>query len=170
MNTLASQLVNAVSAERLQQRLFAMVSIPSPTGNARAVAEYYAALLSEIGLPAQLRPLAGHRQSPGVVARWKGASTGPTLQYAGHMDTIHTPHAAPHMEGTHVYGRGTADMKSGLPAPAIDVELAFPGFVPSSGIEIGCVLTVGNRLEAEARGSAATARCSSTRRRRTTSC
>jgi len=116
MNAFAQKLLGAVSAERLQDRLFTMVKIPSLTANARAMAEHYAGLLNQIGVPAQLRPLAGLPNSPGVWGYWKGRGDGPTLQMAGHLDTIHTPHVAPYVQGGRVYGRGAADMKSGLTA------------------------------------------------------
>ena len=58
MPTLAEKLLKQVDAERLQERLFEMVCVPSLTGQAREAAEYYAGLLTEIGLPAELRALA----------------------------------------------------------------------------------------------------------------
>lgn len=133
MNALSEKLLKTVSYDRLRDRLFAMVSIPSLTGDAREMAEHYAALLTQIGVPAQLRPLAGLPNSPGVWGRWKGSGSGPTLQMAGHMDTIHPPHAAPHMEAGRIYGRGSADMKSGLAAITevlqvlIDAGVKLPG-------------------------------------------
>jgi len=123
MEDLARRLLERINASRLQDRLFTMVSIPSLTGDARAVAEYYAGLLSDIGLPAELRPLEGRPNSPGVVARRQGNGNAPSLQLAGHLDTIHTPHADPHIENGRIYGRGSNDMKSGLAAIAETAQI-----------------------------------------------
>lgn len=131
MNALAHDLLSHIQADRLQARLFEMVSIPSPTGNAKAMAEYYAGLLQNIGLSSELWPVKGWPNSPCVVARWPGREKRPTLQLAGHMDTIHTPHAAPHIEQGRVYGRGAADMKSGLAAIAEVVQVLV-----ESGIQL----------------------------------
>ena len=130
MNTLARELLTQVDAERLQRRLYDLVCVPSPTGQAHAAAVHYAGLLNEIGLPAELRPLEWHPESPAVVARRRGGS-GPSLQYAGHLDTIHTPHAPPSLEDDLVYGRGANDMKSGLIAMAEAAQILL-----ESGIEL----------------------------------
>jgi len=133
IHPLAERLFEAISLERVRKRLFDMVSVPSPTGKARPMAEHYAALLRQIGLPAELRPLKDWPDSPSVVARWPGTQPTPTLQLAGHMDTIHTQHAAPHVEGNRVYGRGASDMKGGLAAIAetlqvlVDHRVQLPG-------------------------------------------
>ncbi len=133
MNPLAERLLNAIDTERIRARLFEMVSIPSPTGHARAVAEHYAALMGQIGLTTQLRPLQGRPDSPTVVARWAGSQARPLFQMAGHLDTIHTPHAAPCIEGGRIYGRGAADMKSGLTAIAEVVHVIVESGAPLPG-------------------------------------
>ncbi len=128
-----NHLLNRVDLHRIEERLFKMVSIPSPTGNARAMAEYYADLLRQIGLSSDLCPLKGFPDSPSVVARSQGTGQAPTLQLAGHLDTIHTEHAAPTVRDGCVYGRGTVDMKSGLTAMAevtqilVESRLNLPG-------------------------------------------
>lgn len=133
MTQSVDRLLSEVDTNRIQERLFKMVSIPSPTGNAAAMAEYYADLLRRIGLAAEVQPLGGRPDSPNVVARWQGTRQSPVLQLAGHMDTIHAPHAAPTVESGRVYGRGAADMKTGLTAIAetiqiiVDSGLRLPG-------------------------------------------
>ncbi len=128
-----ARLLAGVDAGRLQERLLTMVQIPSLTGNARAMAEHYAALLQSVGVPAQLRPLAGLPNSPGVWGYWKGRGGGPTLQMAGHLDTIHTPHVAPYAQDGRVYGRGAADMKSGLTAIVEVIQVLSEGGVQLPG-------------------------------------
>jgi acetylornithine deacetylase/succinyl-diaminopimelate desuccinylase-like protein len=133
MKPAISELLHRVDSGRIEERLFNMVSIPSPTGNARVMAEYYADLLRHIGLQSELHPLDGFPDSPRVVARQLGSGRGPTLQLAGHLDTIHTEHAAPSIRDGCVYGRGTVDMKSGLAAMAevvqilVESRLTLPG-------------------------------------------
>ena len=133
MEELAHRLLDRIDASRLQDRLFMMVSIPSLTGDARAMAEYYAGLLNDIGLPAELWPLEGHSDSPGVVARRQGNGSAPSLQLAGHLDTIHTHHADPHIENGRIYGRGSNDMKSGLAAIAETVQILTESDLPLPG-------------------------------------
>jgi acetylornithine deacetylase/succinyl-diaminopimelate desuccinylase-like protein len=97
------------------------------------MAEYYADLLRRIGLHSELHPLEGFPDSPRVVARWLGSGSGQTLQLAGHLDTIHTEHAAPSIRDGCVYGRGAVDMKSGLASMAevvqilVESRLTLPG-------------------------------------------
>ena len=133
MNELAQKLLNRIEAGRLQDRLFAMISIPSLTGQAQAVAEHCAVLLEGIGLPAEIRPLAGHPTSPSVVARRRGSGDAPSLQYAAHLDTIHTPHAPPHLVGGRIFGRGSVDMKSGMVAMLEATQILIEGGVALPG-------------------------------------
>jgi acetylornithine deacetylase/succinyl-diaminopimelate desuccinylase-like protein len=116
MNNLETKLLAAIAPQRLKQLTLDLTAIPSPTGQARSVAEAYARHLSSISMDVDItyeRP-----QSPNVVARRRGAGSGPTLQLAGHLDTIPVPHAPPYFADGFIYGRGAADMKGGLAAMA----------------------------------------------------
>ena len=116
MNSLETKLLAAIDPQRLKQLTLDLTAIPSPTGQARAAAEAYARHLSSIGMDVDITYELP--QSPNVVARWRGTGGGPTLQLAGHLDTIPVPHAAPYFADGMIYGRGSADMKGGLAAMA----------------------------------------------------
>lgn len=115
MTDLERKLLAAIDPERIKTRTLDLAAIASPTGDSRAAAEAYGRTLQEIGLAVDVSyEIPG---SPNVVGRLAGGD-GPTLQFAGHLDTIPTPHAAPHFADGLIYGRGAADMKGGLAAMA----------------------------------------------------
>lgn len=113
-----AKLIGAVSADRLLELTLDLVRIASPTGDNAAVAECYADVLRGIGLEVQLERYEEYPGSPSVIARLRGASSGPTLQLDGHLDTIHTAHELPHFADGRIYGRGSTDMKASLAAVA----------------------------------------------------
>jgi acetylornithine deacetylase/succinyl-diaminopimelate desuccinylase-like protein len=100
-----------VSEKRLREDTFELVSIPSPPGEETAIAERYASFFEELDFDVQIdREFA---ESPSVIARHRGCD-GPVLQLEGHLDAVPTKHDPPKIEGGRIYGRGSADMKSGL--------------------------------------------------------
>jgi acetylornithine deacetylase/succinyl-diaminopimelate desuccinylase-like protein len=106
-----------VDPQRLLESAMALIEIPSPSGNEAAVAERYARLLRENGLP-EVQVDRAFPDSPTVIARLRGNGRGPTLQLEGHLDTVSQPHPAPMFRDGELYGRGAADMKAGLAAMA----------------------------------------------------
>jgi acetylornithine deacetylase/succinyl-diaminopimelate desuccinylase-like protein len=117
MNELFREVLALIDQERLQNTLYELVEISSPTGDTREFAEHYANRLQETGLTGvELVETAGWENSPSVTGWRRGDSSGPTLQFSGHQDHIHQPHVAPYIDGGRVYGRGSSDMKSGLAA------------------------------------------------------
>ena len=44
------------------------------------------------------------------------ADRGPTLQFDGHLDTVHLPFVPPCVENNTLYGSSSADMKGGIAA------------------------------------------------------
>lgn len=105
----------AVDRERLLDTAVRLISKPSPTGSARAAADALAAILAEDGFAVQ-RPDAGHPDAPAVVARLSSGRPGRTLQFNGHLDTVHLPFAAAKVNGDRLTGSGSADMKAGIAA------------------------------------------------------
>lgn len=121
MNDLEQRLIDAVDAERIKAHTLDLVSIPSPTGQSRRAAEAYARHLQALGL--RVETTYEYPDSPNVAARLKGSGGGPTLQLAGHLDTIPAPHDPPHFASGLLYGRGAADMKGSLAAMAEAVRV-----------------------------------------------
>ncbi|NLV74756.1 MAG: M20 family metallopeptidase [Chloroflexi bacterium] len=108
------KLLSSVSYERLRDLTLALVEIPSPTGEARAVTERYRQEIAALGYEAEL--VADFPASPSTITRVPGAGSGRSLTLDGHLDTIHTPHAPAYIDGDRVVGRGAGDMKSGIAA------------------------------------------------------
>ena len=105
----------AVNAKRLVDTAVRLISKPSPTGSAGAAADELAAILKEDGFNVE-RPEAGHPASPAVVVRYSSGRPGPTLQFNGHLDTVHLPFIPPQVSGDLLTGSGSADMKGGVAA------------------------------------------------------
>src|SRR5207247_719662 len=90
-------------------------SVPSWTGEGGAVADRLAQLLHDEGFTVE-RPAGGHPTAPAVVVRLRGGRPGPTLQFDGHLDTVHLPFVPPAVDGDNVRGSGACDMKGGVAA------------------------------------------------------
>lgn len=134
-----------------------LVKINSVNGNELEVANYLRRLFEQHGLTADVQPF-GEQRANLIVEVGAGK---PILGITGHMDTValgdegkwrHAPLSAT-IEGDRLYGRGAADMKSGLAAQVIAlIELVESGtltghvrFIATAGEEYG---TPGaNRLE-----------------------
>ena len=91
-----------------------LLRIPSPTGDSRRAAEFYAERLHEIGLPVSFDE--EFPDSPSVVAFVDGEHPGPTLELAGHLDVIPVPDGPPAIREGSLYGRGACDMKGSMAA------------------------------------------------------
>ncbi|OWK38256.1 M20 family metallopeptidase [Fimbriiglobus ruber] len=105
----------AVNTQRLLDTAVRLIARPSPTGSAGAAADELAAILTEDGFAVE-RPTAGHPAAPAVVARLSSGRPGRTLQFNGHLDTVHLPFVAPKVSGDVLTGSGSADMKGGIAA------------------------------------------------------
>jgi acetylornithine deacetylase/succinyl-diaminopimelate desuccinylase-like protein len=112
---LLQRLQSSLHRQRLVDTVVKLVEVPSPTGTAGAVADRLADLLTQDGFAVE-RPVAGHPASPAVVVRWHSGRPGPTLQFNGHLDTVHLPFVPPSVAGDLVTGSGASDMKSGVAA------------------------------------------------------
>ncbi len=112
---LRERLGRAVNRQRLLDTAVRLVSVPSRTGEAGAVSDSLADLLRAEGFAVE-RPAAGHPAAPAVVVRLASGEPGPTLQFNGHVDTVHLPFVPPAIEGTRLTGSGASDMKAGFAA------------------------------------------------------
>jgi acetylornithine deacetylase/succinyl-diaminopimelate desuccinylase-like protein len=62
------------------------------------------------------RPEADWPTAPAVVVRFDTGKSGRTLQFDGHLDTVHLPFVPPRVEDGILYGSGCSDMKGGIAA------------------------------------------------------
>jgi acetylornithine deacetylase/succinyl-diaminopimelate desuccinylase-like protein len=118
MNTtppLSDRLRRTVNRQRLLDTAVQLIDVPSRTGEAGAVLDRLAELLTADGFTVE-RPVAGHPSAPAVVVRFAGNGTGRTLQFNGHLDTVHLPFVPPGVDGDLLTGSGASDMKGGTAA------------------------------------------------------
>jgi len=104
-----------LSRERLLDTAQRLIAIPSPTGAAGEVSDELARIVEADGFSVQ-REAADHPVAPAVLARFDSGRPGRTLQFNGHLDVVHLPHVPPRIEGNHLRGSGSCDMKAGVAA------------------------------------------------------
>lgn len=104
-----------VNRKRLLETAAKLISIPSRTGEAGAVSDCLAEMLVGEGFKVE-RQAAGHAAAPAVIVRWQTGKPGRTLQFNGHLDTVHLPFVPPAVDGDRLTGSGSSDMKAGTAA------------------------------------------------------
>jgi acetylornithine deacetylase len=133
-----------------------MIAIPSVTGDEAAIQRFVADYLKGIGLDVDMwetdwealkkhpgyRPVdRGYEGRPNIVATRKGTGGGKSLLLNGHTDVIPVgngegwsddPWSASIKDGR-IYGRGSADMKSGVASHIMAVELLAAAGVTLKG-------------------------------------
>ncbi len=110
-----SRILRTVNRTRLVETAQRLIAVPSPTGHAGEVSDVLAEMLRSEGFSVE-RPTAGHPDAPAVVARWDTGRPGRTLQFDGHLDTVHLPFVPPQVMGDKLTGSGASDMKGGISA------------------------------------------------------
>ncbi|MCS6850372.1 MAG: M20/M25/M40 family metallo-hydrolase [Gemmataceae bacterium] len=135
---LAEVLRRAVQPQRLIDTAVKLIQVPSPTGQAGAVADRLAELLHADGFAVE-RPTGGHATAPAVVARFATGRPGRTLQFDGHLDTVHLPFVPPRVVEGRITGSGSSDMKAGI-AAAIEALRALrdTNTLPGGAILLTC--------------------------------
>ena len=133
-----------------------LVRIPSvvrpgdPTATEAAVASHVEGWMRSQGLDVEVQQVAPGR--PNVLGAIGEAAAGPTLLLEGHTDVVtegdpsawtHPPFAAELVDGK-IYGRGAADMKSGLAAAMIAAAA-----IKRSGAPLAGRLVVGALVDEE---------------------
>ncbi len=112
---ISARLKQAVDRQRLVDTAVQLVAVPSRTGEAGAAAERLAQILAADGFVVE-RPESGHAAAPAVVVRLDSKKPGRTLQFNGHLDTVHLPFVPPQVSGDQITGSGASDMKAGVAA------------------------------------------------------
>lgn len=112
---LIQSIQSAVDADRLLKTAIALIEIPSPTRSGKAVADKLAEILHADGFEVE-RPDADWPDAPAVVARFDSGKPGKSLQFNGHLDTVHLPFVPPRVEDGLLFGSGAIDMKGGVAA------------------------------------------------------
>ena len=113
--TIEERIPRAVDRQRLTDTALALIEVPSPTRSAGEAADLLAAMLAADGFCVQ-RQDADWAQAPVVAASLETGRPGPTLQFDGHLDTVHLPFVPPRLEDGIIYGSSAADMKGGIAA------------------------------------------------------
>lgn len=128
------RLFAAIKPKRLLDMAWKMIAVPSRTGEAKGVLDCLADILRGEGFTVE-RPDGGYPAAPAVVARFDSGKPGRTLQFNGHLDTVHLPFVPPRIEGDLLRGSGSSDMKAGT-AAAVEGMLALrdAGALPAGSI------------------------------------
>jgi acetylornithine deacetylase/succinyl-diaminopimelate desuccinylase-like protein len=124
-----------VNRDRLVKTAVRLVEVKSPTGSAGAACDRLAEILAADGFDVE-RPDGGHTAAPAVVVRFDSGRPGPTIQFNGHLDTVHLPFVPPSVENGQLRGSGAADMKGGT-AAAVE---ALRAVRDSGALEAGAIL------------------------------
>jgi acetylornithine deacetylase len=123
-----------------------LISFPSMTGDEHDIQKFIASKLEGMGLsvdmwepdheelkkhPAYVAVDQGYNNRPNVVGIYRGTGKGRSLLFNGHVDVIppgpedawqHNPWGG-EVEGDRLYGRGASDMKSGLAAMTMALDM-----------------------------------------------
>lgn len=144
--TYMSVLTNEQKVEILSE----IVAIPSVNDNELAVAQYLAQWLNQYDIDTHIDYISGQRAN--LIATI--GSGKPVVAVSGHMDVVnegnHDDWTSPPFELTerngHLYGRGAADMKSGLAALVIAmIEIKASGQLKNGTIKL--LATAGEEME-----------------------
>lgn len=131
-----------------------LVRIKSINGNELAIAKYFSNLLQEYGIKSKIIPLNDNDQRANLIVEI-GKNNNRVLGFTGHADTVavvnendwYFPPFSGTIEGNRLYGRGAADMKSGLAAEIISlIELVETNQVPDGKVRM--IMTAGEEFGA----------------------
>jgi acetylornithine deacetylase/succinyl-diaminopimelate desuccinylase-like protein len=114
-DAMLDRLASFVDRDRLLETAIRLVEVPIPTGDAGAVLDRLAEILARDGFEVE-RPEGGYPWAPAVAVRFRAGKPGRTLQFNGHLDTVHLPFVPPRVEGGLLRGSGASDMKGGTAA------------------------------------------------------
>lgn len=135
------RILRAVNRSRVLETAKRLIAVHSPTGSAGAVSDLLADMLRDEGFAVE-RHAAGHPDAPAVIVRWDTGRPGRTLQFDGHLDTVHLPFVPPEMNGANLLGSGASDMKGGIAAMIEALRVIREGEL----IEAGSILLTAHDL------------------------
>lgn len=115
MSGLLNRLARAIHRQRLLDTATRLIAVPSRTGEAGAVLDCLADLLTGDGFTVE-RPAGGYPAARAVAVRWNAKRPGRVVQFNGHLDTVHLPFVPPRVEDGRLLGSGSSDMKAGVAA------------------------------------------------------
>jgi acetylornithine deacetylase/succinyl-diaminopimelate desuccinylase-like protein len=104
-----------IQRERLLSTATRLIGVPSRTGEAKEVLDCLAGMLESEGFRVE-RPTGGYPEAPAVAVRYSTGRPGRTLQFNGHLDTVHLPFMPPRVDVDRLTGSGSSDMKAGVAA------------------------------------------------------
>jgi succinyl-diaminopimelate desuccinylase len=141
-DAVAKRAVHAASERRVMDTAVRLCAAPSPTGSAGPAADALATILKENGFAVE-RPVADWPASPAVVVRFSHGNPVRTIQFNGHLDTVHLPFLPPQVKDGVLVGSGASDMKGGI-AAAVEALRALR----EAGAEVSVLLTAHDHHEA----------------------
>jgi succinyl-diaminopimelate desuccinylase len=114
--------IDRVSRDEILGLASRLISIPSTSGEERAVMEEVARWCTSVGLPFEV--IASDHDRPNLVISLRDATAGPTIVMNGHLDTVPVSdllawRSGPYdptitQDGKKLVGRGASDMKSSV--------------------------------------------------------
>ena len=125
-------LIKEINREKVEELISALVKIPSPWFEEQEITEFVNSYLKKINLKPWLHKISEQKMTKfeghNVIAE-VGNNNGPVILLNAHMDTVkicsdwkRDPFGA-EVEGNKLYGQGALDMKSGLAAAMVAIEL-----------------------------------------------
>jgi acetylornithine deacetylase/succinyl-diaminopimelate desuccinylase-like protein len=141
-DVVAKRALEAVDERRVTDTAVRLCAAASPTKSAGPAADALAAILREDGFTVE-RPVADWPASPAVAVRFSQGKPARTIQFNGHLDTVHLPFLPPRVKDGILISSGAADMKGGLAAATEAIRA-----VRTAGAEVGVLLTAHDHHEA----------------------
>lgn len=134
IESISKTLRGAINRDRLVESIVKLVGVPSRTGEAGKACDCLAEMLSSEGFKVE-RPTGGHPAAPAVVTRLDSGKPGKTLQFDGHLDTVHLPFVPPAVNDGLITGSGSSDMKGGTLAAVEALRvLRDTGLLPGGSV------------------------------------
>ncbi|MEN3252704.1 ArgE/DapE family deacylase [Fructilactobacillus sanfranciscensis] len=132
-----------------------LVKINSVNGNEREISDYLSNLLNKYGIKHEIFPFVDDENRSNLIVEIGEGRTDQVFGLTGHQDTVAVTDESAWkysafsgtIEGDFLYGRGAADMKSGLAAEVIAlIELVEKQQIPSGKVRL--IITAGEEFGA----------------------